>query len=1459
MTPTEHDATKPSAGIGRSAVLSSLLRAHGAGAPSRGSRDRAIRAPRGLIATTLALLSASLLLAISATPALAKQARLFAGTFGAASNPAPFPANPYPLSAAEFLAVDESSHDVYVTDAANHRVEKFDASGNFLFMLGREVNKTAVEATRPEAEQNVCPAPGHPADVCQPGQRGSTPGTFEEPAFLAVDNSSGESKGDLYVADKGHTVDEQQTITVNATGGTFTLTFEGQTTIPIAFNAPVNRIEGAGSLQAALESTAIGTNYAAAGSTPGNYKLTFVDRLGGQNLPQITANSSGLTGGTATATVATLVQGSSTARIEKFDPAGHPVTAWAEGGQFDGSSVTSPPATVAGPFVELAGIAVDPAGHLWVAASYTREFEFGPEAGLINDRKGPSLELAVDSEGNAYFIEGLGLVTKFNSAGTPTGVVTPTKEEYEHNGFSEGHNFAARGIAVDGPSGDLYVAGEEEPVPLEKEEYLVKRYDSSCQPADTHEEPEPGCAAVESFGAGLISGRPHSIAIDSSTTSLYVSEENQIAVFAARIVPDALTSKPTDTTAGSTTLTGTIDPSGVELDPGSEGCRFEWGETTAYGQVAPCDETAAEIGTGNSPVAVHAGITGLQAGKTYHYRLVAGNANDVNGVIDEPSYGSDLSLGPPLIEGSSALSVVATAATLQAEVDPQDLDAHMRLEYGPEGGAYDATEPIDVGSAGSSEAITVQLQDLIPGAVYHYRVVAENVLGAGAETGEEAAHTFTTETPGGFSLPDGRVWELVSPVDKHAALIEPITETESAIQASTTGDAFTYAVTAPTESQPEGNLELTQALSTREPASGSLWASRDISSPHEVANGCSCSPGDPQGYRFFSPDLSSSILEPIGAFDPSISPEASGQTTFLRTDFPPDAPGAQCQSSCFRPLVTDAAGYANEPEGTEVGGAFLGASPDGSHIVLSLGEHGLYEWAAGVLQPVSVLPNGEPLPPQEGPSLGYKSTGSDNLGTVRNAISEDGSRVVWSTSGHSALYMRDMVSEETVLISEGSSQAPDMFQTANSDDSRVFYTIAGDLYEFEAPPGEALSAGHVTNITPGGGVLGLVPGASEDGSSLYFVADTVLSGTEANGENEAAVAGRPNLYLDQEGTIRLVAVLSKDDEHDWDSEIAWEFPYLSELTARVSPNGRWLAFMSDRPLTGYDNRDAASGERDEEVFLYDANADGGKGGLICASCDPTGARPHGKLFKEEGIKKLLVDGQRLWGGGNGVGDGEERWVAANVPGWTTRSHQSRYLSDEGRLFFDSDDALVPADTNDAEDVYEFEPPGVGSCSGTSATYSVRSGGCVDLVSSGTSKEESAFMDASESGDDAFFLTSAQLSKQDLDSVDDVYDARVDGVAFEPQAPPACEGDACQSPVAPPTDLTPASLTYQGPGNLLVPAPTLAAATKKLAVKCAKGKKLVHGKCVRKKAKKTKSKQKQRSKNGKAGDKRRNQS
>ncbi len=857
--------------------------------------------------------------------------------------------------------------------------------------------------------------------------------------------------------------------------------------------------------------------------------------------------------------------------------------------------------------------------------------------------------------------------------------------------------------------------------------------------------------------------------------------------------------------AGQTTarLRAQVDPAGLETN-----YRFEYGETTAYGQSVPIGGETLAAGKVFQLVAAEA--TGLHSGTTYHYRLVAHNEDGT--VTSEDQTFSTL---PAVLAKAAVSHVTATSATLEAQINPLGSDTTYYIQYGtadcatsPASCTSRPTPPADVGAGESLvEGAPIQLQELQPGTTYHYRIVAQNATG----TTEGPDQTFITQTAGVFALPDARAWELVSPPDKHGALLEPIIG-KGVTQAAGGGEAITYLATAPTESEPPGNSNHTQVLSAR-PGADSSWASRDISTPREVANGFQ--EGGAEEPRFFSSDLSVDVIQPWGAFDPSLSPEASEQTAYLRTNFLGGNPAEPCLGSCYRPLVTGAPGFANVPAGTEFGEgtchageetqhcgpSFEGASPDGSHIVLGSATplvegapaDGLYEWIGGRLQLVSVLPVSEGGGPVEG-TLGSSVIGSFSRIT-RSAVSTDGSRVVWSVGER--LYVRDVSSLETALLGSNAE-----FQTASSDGTRVVFTEAGDLKVFEASLGGPLTAGHVTDLIPDANVIGIVPGASKDAASIYFVSDTALRSTP-NPRGERAVAGtctgskedaQPpgalcDLYVWHGGHATLVAVISGDDRPVWQAAGDSSGP-----TARVSPNGEWLAFMSDRPLTGYDNRDVASGAPDEEVFLYGAT---GEGSLVCASCNPTGARPHGAFDHGTASVVLPGDNQRIWAG---------RWLAANVPGWTSPLYQTRYLSNSGRLFFNSNDALVPYDTNGGEDVYQYEPPGVGGCTSANATFNPRSGGCVDLISSGTAREGAAFLDASESGDDVFFLTSGQLSPQDPDTLPDVYDARVGGSSPVQQQPPACEGDACQSPASAPSDSTPDSLTYEGPGNLTPQAP-----------------------------------------------------
>ena len=135
----------------------------------------------------------------------------------------------------------------------------------------------------------------------------------------------------------------------------------------------------------------------------------------------------------------------------------------------------------------------------------------------------------------------------------------------------------------------------------------------------------------------------------------------------------------------------------------------------------------------------------------------------------------------------------------------------------------------------------------------------------------------------------------------------------------------------------------------------------------------------------------------------------------------------------------------------------------------------------------------------------------------------------------------------------------------------------------------------------------------------------------------------------------------------------------------------------------------------------------------------------------------------------------DHWLAGSIPGWTAVEenaalYQSRYLSNEGRVFFNSPDPLVGADKNGKEDVYEFEPEGLGSCA---------SPGCVALLSSGESDHETAFLDASETGDDVFLLTNQPLTSDTTTSFD-IYDARVCSKASPCMTPPAGPPRPCEA-------------------------------------------------------------------------------
>src|SRR5690348_5105862 len=94
-------------------------------------------------------------------------------------------------------------------------------------------------------------------------------------------------------------------------------------------------------------------------------------------------------------------------------------------------------------------------------------------------------------------------------------------------------------------------------------------------------------------------------------------------IFTTLAAPGAVTGSASSVNASSAKLNGSVDPNGQATT-----WFFEYGTTTGYGS----QTTSKSAGSGTSSTNVSAGISGLQAGQVYHFRLVAtSTAGTTNG------------------------------------------------------------------------------------------------------------------------------------------------------------------------------------------------------------------------------------------------------------------------------------------------------------------------------------------------------------------------------------------------------------------------------------------------------------------------------------------------------------------------------------------------------------------------------------------------------------------------------------------------------------------------------------------------------------------------------------------------------------------------------------------------------------------------------------------------------------
>jgi Tol biopolymer transport system component len=1039
-------------------------------------------------------------------------------------------------------------------------------------------------------------------------------------------------------------------------------------------------------------------------------------------------------------------------------------------------------------------IAVGVDGTLYVGGGYSGRHMQKFNDAIANEFISEITPVAPDIEGGKVNATGRGVSVNsegdiYDSLASPHGNVTLNlPAEFNSSGglivrnFDEEEEFSA--TAVDESSNDVYVDNLTS----------IAAYGPTSVP-------------IERFGAPQLSASG-GVAVNSATGTVYASNgTNQVDVYTAVLVPDVSTGSASNFGETSVTVSGVVNPDGLPVSS----CVFEYGTTTAYGQEQACSTNP---GSGDAPVAVSANLSGLERLTSYHFRLKVSNANGSNVGIDKTFTTPE----PVAISDEGVSDVSAESALFSAQVDPGGSDTTFHFEYGTSV-AYGESVPVpdgDLGAGTSGAPVSVRPEGLAAGTTYHVRLVASNALGV--VYGPDL--TFTTQAPpgGAFSLPDDRQWEMVSPPKKYGGTVVPLED--ALVEASEDGSAISYLVSSPIVPNAAGNPSPAvplQVLSGR--GAGGGWSTEEIGAPISGY-------GDFENrdeYFLFSSDLSSAVVKPYGNSLLLLSPEATGPTSYLRDN----------STGSYTPLAS----AHNALPGSSIMTYNVlpaGGTPDLSHILLAsrykLTENAIvggekvntYEWAGGHLKLVDVLPNGEASPGGGLPGRISTEPEESEASSIRHAVSNDGSKVFWDPypktggveqRGLGPLYMRDTATEQTVQVdapAPGVSPPPSFaaeFELASTDGSKVFFIERGGALTSDSKGGGDLYVydtvtGTLTDLTGGGGASGSEPGgvqnevlgASEDGSIVYIVAAAKLA--------SGAEAGQDNLYVASETgstwSTRFIAVLSGEDRRDWADRAGLYAG--SRITSRVSPNGRYVAFMSQRSLTGYDNRDINSGVPDEEVFLYDEATSH----LACASCNPTGERPTG-IYDEGTVGEIgrpLADLGVLWSG---------HWLAAILPGRTPvrgrhddvgelTPYQQRYLDDEGQLFFNGFDPLASLATNGKANVYEYEPAGVGSCT--------RPGGCVGLISSGTSSEESVFMDASENGGDAFFVTSSRLAPQDVDTTMDMYDAHVCSPSapcapVPVSSPPCSSGDACKAAPSPQPAIfgAPASATFSGKGNL----------------------------------------------------------
>ncbi len=800
---------------------------------------------------------------------------------------------------------------------------------------------------------------------------------------------------------------------------------------------------------------------------------------------------------------------------------------------------------------------------------------------------------------------------------------------------------------------------------------------------------------------------------------------------------------------------------------------FEWGTDLGYGHttaVPPGVYAGAPSGPNPTPLTFVLGS--LDPDTHYHYRIVASNSEGT-------SYGEDEEFETPTsspLISESAEKVRTDIATLRAVINPGGLDTKYHFEWGKDisgSETYETVVPsqdVDIGAGTEGISEGTLLTGLIPGTTYHFRVVAENQLGTvtGPEvvfktfgtgsSSDSCTNAHTRQQTSAAQLPDCRAYELVSASNTGGNDVEsnlvPGQDPFDGYPEAENPSRVLYAVhdgTIPGVSGDPTNDGPDPYLATRG-ANG--WTTSYVGIPEN---------GTPSIAPF-----ASTLLEA----NPRLDTFAFGGEDICSPCFSDQSSGLPIRLPDGR-LVQGMAGPIEVPLATADGYIAKHLSTNGSHFIFgsvskfaeggnSGGVVSIYDRDVntGETHVVSENPEGEPLPCLQSAGEGDCHSPGDTNGIAELDVSADGSRIIVAQkvatdakgNVYWHLYMDIRDSSKTIDLTPGAAHGV-LFDGMTEDGSRVFFTTrealattsnqdtdsSSDIYQAEVSEGGVMAltrisigdggaAGNTDNCDPAENsngphwnAIGAVAncdavaiagggGVALAGGSIYFLSPELLGGP-SNGIQNA-----PNLYLARPGfPPHFVTSLETNNPVVIDAvSHAGTFSYGD---FQVTPKGNFAVFTSTLPLVaGVHNAGTP------QVYRYDADTDT----LNCVSCNPTGATDEG----EGSLSRL------------GLG-----------------------LTTDGRVFFNSTEALAARDENESTDVYEWE------------------NGTVALISTGTSPTASRLLSASADGTDTYFFTRDNLVPQDenRDHIK-IYDAREGGgYPYVPIQPQCASSDECHGP------------------------------------------------------------------------------